>query len=156
MAEQHSRGTFTVRRRVIEKLAVHAALSVDDVMAQSAGLSTAFDDQATAGAALYRSLPSATSRDDGSSVAVTVALRWPSAVNEVCAQVCREVADELARMTGVRPESVDVDVAQLVSASQEPAQPARAGSSRVRSGFTELPSVPPPTDSPGALEGKVD
>ncbi|MFW0792057.1 Asp23/Gls24 family envelope stress response protein [Gordonia sp. CPCC 205333] len=138
-------GSLVVRRRVYEKLAERAALSVDDVLAQSTGITAAFDDQASNSAALYRSLPRAVAHDDGSAISLSIAVRWPARVNEVCRTVSDQVVEDLFRFTGERPVRVDVDVAQLVSADTDSAG-ATSGTRgkpqrRRRSGFIDLPSA---------------
>lgn len=138
------RGTLTIRHRVYERLAQRAALSVDDVVAQSTGLTAAFDDQTATSAALFRSLPHAMARDDGAAITLLVALRWPTRVNDVCRMVREVVSDDVHRFTGNRPERVDVDVAQLVSTKsidESASSSARAKPVRRRAGFIDLPPV---------------
>ncbi|GAB18936.1 hypothetical protein GOEFS_070_00200 [Gordonia effusa NBRC 100432] len=136
-------GSLIVRRRVYEKLAERAALSVDDVLAQSTGFTAAFDDQASNSAALYRNLPRAVARDDGSAISLSIAVRWPARVSDVCRTVSDQVIDDLVRYTGERPQRVDVDVAQLVS-EQSTSVGGTSGTRdkpqrRRRSGFIDLP-----------------
>ncbi|NMO02080.1 Asp23/Gls24 family envelope stress response protein [Gordonia sp. TBRC 11910] len=147
------RGTLTIRRRVYERLAQHAALSVDDVVAQSTGLTAAFDDQTATSAALFRSLPHAMAREDGAAITLTVALRWPTRVNDVCAMVRDVVSDDVLRFTGSRPERVDVDVAQLVSGSakESASTSTRPRPVRRRAGFIDLPPVGDSVDEVEAI-----
>lgn len=61
-------------------------------------------------------------------VEVTVALTWPCAVAQVCRDVCAHVADELARLTGIRPSRVDVTVGTITTDN---------GDSTTRDGYVE-------------------
>ncbi len=127
-------GTLTIADRVGEKIAVRSALAVDDVIARRSSISSALRGAARLGGDLPQA---AISMDQPApTVRISIAVRWPSPIAEVCDRVRTHVADELDRLTGVRPGRVDVTVAQVVSHSDAPSK------SRVDApsgnGFTEL------------------
>lgn len=103
--------------RVGAKIAGRAALGVEGVVTSGGGLGTVLARPRTMGSTSY---PAA--RVDMSEtapvVAVTIAVDWPCRVDEVCREVRTQVAGELARLTGVRPERVNVTVASIVTDDQ--------------------------------------
>ncbi|MEP9393382.1 Asp23/Gls24 family envelope stress response protein [Gordonia sp. VNQ95] len=136
-ATADARGSLVIADRVGTKIAGRAALEVDGVIAYSGGLASLLGP-----GGIGTSYPSA--RVDMSEtapvVSVAVALSWPCAVAEVCRHVRAHVADELARLTGLRPGQVNVAVAALV--------PPTTVDER-KDGYVALPSVVPSVGGDG-------
>ncbi|GAC66462.1 Asp23/Gls24 family envelope stress response protein [Gordonia soli] len=136
-AAASDRGAVVIANRVGEKIAARVALDVDGVVAHQAGLGSVLGGAVPGRAVVGTDYPQA--RVDMSqtapTVGLTVALDWPCAVTDVCREVRRRVADELTRLTGIRPGRVDVVVAQLIS------ETTRRGN-RSPSGYVEIPASP--------------
>ncbi|CAM3222735.1 putative alkaline shock family protein YloU [Williamsia muralis] len=126
------RGTLVIADRVAAKIATRAALSVDAVVRHHSGLGAVVG--ATYPQVRVDMAPSA-----GPQFMVIVALRWPSAVAEVCRQVRRQVAHDMNRLTGLAPSRVDVSVAQMISSSGRHGGHGIAGRSHAR--LVELPTA---------------
>lgn len=122
------RGSLVLADRVGVKIAERVALDVDGVIRTDSG------GPSVLGAInpLSSGYPSASvdMSQTAPTVALTVALSWPCAVAAVCARTRDHVADEIARLTGVRPVRVDVTVARIVSGEAV---------RRRRDGYIELP-----------------
>lgn len=146
-ATDDPRGALVIANRVGEKIVVRAALAVDGVIEYQGVVGSLLSGSRPGRAIVGADYPQARVDDMSESaprVSVTVALRWPCAITDVCVEVRAHVADELARLTGIRPSRVDVTVAQIVS---------RESSSQNKSGFVDLPSPP---DDPDDTQGRAD
>lgn len=122
-----NRGGLSIDDRVGDKIAERAALAVKGVIRhQSGGL----------GSLIGGTYPKADVdlSPGGQSASVGIAIGWPSPITRVCREVQAKVADDLERLTGIRPTRVDVHVAAVVAASTTPNP---AGD---RPGFVELPA----------------
>ena len=111
-----ARGTLTVADRVCEKIAARAALDVDSVTAFSGGGVAAIGRLVRGGHGTGDDLPWA-QVDRGetrTAVAVGVALVWPCEVARVAREIRSHVGSELFRLTGIRPDRVDVTVDRIV------------------------------------------
>jgi uncharacterized alkaline shock family protein YloU len=99
------RGDLHIEARVYSQIARQAALEVPGVVAHSV----------TLGSLTGRNLPKALADSDSRhpSIAVEIAIGWPSSAAEVSAAVQHHVAEVLTRLTGRRPARVDVDVAAV-------------------------------------------
>ena len=126
------RGTLVIADRVAAKIATRAALSVDAVVRHHSGLG------AVVGAA-YPQVRVDMAPSAGPQLMVIVALRWPSAVADVCRQVRQQVTRDVHRLTGVTPTRVDVSVAQMISSSGRSGGRGDAGRSHAR--LVELPAA---------------
>ncbi|MGC5247001.1 Asp23/Gls24 family envelope stress response protein [Gordonia sp. DT219] len=125
-----AKGALVIADRVGAKIARRAALGIDGVIRHSNAIGSLLG-PGSLGAA-YPSVRVDMS-DTAPQVEVTIALRWPCAVAQVCRDVRTHVADELARLTGIRPSRVDVTVATITTDSDD---------SGPRNGFIELPALP--------------
>lgn len=129
------RGGLVIADRVGEKIAAAAALDIDGVVQYQGTVGSLLGGSSPGRALVGSDYPQASvdMSEAAPRVAITVALQWPCAVTDVCLRVRTHVADELARLTGLRPSRVDVTVAQILS---------REASRRRRSGFVDLPNPP--------------
>ncbi|MFT3660442.1 MAG: Asp23/Gls24 family envelope stress response protein [Gordonia sp. (in: high G+C Gram-positive bacteria)] len=129
-------GTLVLADRVGAAIAERAALDVGSVVAYKNSMGSMLGDVAGARAVVGGGYPKARI-DMGAAtprLAVAVALAWPSPITRVCRELRTHLAEELERLTGVRPVAVDVEVARLVP---------RTEAKKLRSGMIELP--PPET-----------
>lgn len=132
-----TRGALTIGDKVGEKIAVRAALDVDDVVPYQSTIGSVLGGSTPGRALIGGDYPQASVAMDQTAptVRMTIAVSWPSAIAQVCDRVRTHVADELDRLTGVRPGRVDVSVAQIIAGTA-------ASSARVqaptRNGFVEL------------------
>ncbi|MFW0792542.1 Asp23/Gls24 family envelope stress response protein [Gordonia sp. CPCC 205515] len=144
------RGTLTIDDRVGEKIAVRTALGVDGVIEHRSKLGALLSGSTPGRAMMGSDYPSASI--DMSSVAphvaMNIAVRWPAPVTAICQRVRTEVAAELERLTGIRPERVDVSIAAVVPASVAAALPdgepgviEHIHGKPVRRGYVVLPPV---------------
>lgn len=125
-----TKGALVIADRVGAKIARRAALEVDGVIRSSSAIGSLLGPGPLGSA--YPSVR-VDMADAAPIVEVRVALRWPCAVGEVSRTVSRHVAHELARLTGIRPSRVNVEVAVITSEREESAS---------RDGYVELPAPP--------------
>ena len=114
-ADPADRGTLTIDDRVVERVAAYAAARVEHTAAaprRVLGLNV--------GSARPQDEPSVTASVYGNTAVVraNVAVAWPQPIRAVADDVRRQVREEVERITGVRVDLVDVEVASL----QVPAQ----------------------------------
>lgn len=109
LADPSDRGALHVRDKVLEQIARLAALEVDDVTEHSTGLG-----RLTGG-----NLPKVDARTSGNHVraSVDIATIWPAALTETSATVRDHVRDQLARLSGLEVDTVDVSVVAVVPPS---------------------------------------
>ncbi|MGC4960288.1 Asp23/Gls24 family envelope stress response protein [Gordonia sp. DT101] len=140
-------GSLSIADRVGEKIAVRAALDVDGVIRHQTSLGSMLSGATPGRAVAGGDYPQAVVDMSMTApwVRLTIAVRWPCRLTDVCREVRGVTADELARLTGVRPARVDVRVAAVLSG------PA-LGADRPGLGFVEVPPArqPVPDD-----EGEV-
>ncbi|MFT4043999.1 MAG: DUF6286 domain-containing protein [Gordonia sp. (in: high G+C Gram-positive bacteria)] len=130
------RGDLTLADRVGAKIAERAALDIDGVRKTGGAGGSVI----TALNPLPGGYPSA-AVDMSQPVPVVrlkIAVGWPCAVAQVCATTRDHVADEMARLTGIRPARVEVRVADLVSGAH----------ARRRTIGARVPTAAPP-ETPG-------
>lgn len=110
--EPADRGTLHIADHVVERIAGHAALEVDRVVATGGRL-----DQVVG-----HRYPRATTTIAGQRVrvGVKVALTWPAPVAAVLEDVRDVVRTRLAEMTGMQIDVVDVTVAEFAPADIAP------------------------------------
>ncbi|MGX7693820.1 Asp23/Gls24 family envelope stress response protein [Gordonia polyisoprenivorans] len=123
-----AKGALIIADRVGAKIARRAALDIDGVTKYSNTIGSLLGPGALGAA--YPAVRVDMS-DTAPLVEVTVALTWPCAVAQVCRDVRAHVADELARLTGIRPSRVDVTVGTITTDN---------GDSTTRDGYVELPA----------------
>jgi uncharacterized alkaline shock family protein YloU len=104
------RGRLTVDDRVVEKVAGHAVTSITDAAAAprrvlGVKIGEARPDDAASVQAKVQ--------DDIASVHVAIAVRWPRSVQKVADEVRERIRTEVAAITGVRVDHVDVDVVSM-------------------------------------------
>ncbi|MGC5256560.1 Asp23/Gls24 family envelope stress response protein [Gordonia sp. DT218] len=131
-------GSLSIADRVGEKIAVRAALDVDGVVRHQTSLGSMLSGATPGRAVAGGDYPQAAIDMSMTApwVRLTIAVRWPCRLTEVCREVRGATADELARLTGVRPARVDVTVAAVLSG------PALT-TDRPGPGFVELPTPAP-------------
>jgi uncharacterized alkaline shock family protein YloU len=104
------RGRLTVDDRVVEKVAGYAVTFVTDAAAAPRRvLGVNIGAARPAGAASVH----AQVRDDIASVHAAIAVRWPRSVQEVADEVRERIRSEVAAITGVRVDHVDVEVVSM-------------------------------------------
>lgn len=108
------RGRLQVADRVIEKIAAHAATTVEHATGSPRrvlGL-TVSDDPGT---------PQVTARVHGdvATVFVDLAVAWPAPVTEVTRAVRAAVIDRLTVLAGIRVAQVDIEVSALTAPRRE-------------------------------------
>jgi len=96
--------------RVVEKVAGHAVTSITDAAAAprrvlGVKIGEARPDDAASVQAKVQ--------DDIASVHVAIAVRWPRSVQKVADEVRERIRTEVAAITGVRVDHVDVDVVSM-------------------------------------------
>ena len=104
------RGQLSVDDRVVEKVAGHAVTSITDAAAAprrvlGVKIGEARPDDAASVQAQVQ--------DDIASVHVAIAVRWPRSVQKVADEVRERIRTEVAAITGVRVDHVDVDVVSM-------------------------------------------
>lgn len=120
-------GRITVADSVVAKLASRAAVEIDDVGAAAPRLLG----REIAGGPLDRlgvksselgALPSAGAQVDGqlAFVTLTLSVRYPAPVRQVCAAVREQVQRRVAAMTGLRIVEVDITVPALLAELPRP------------------------------------
>ncbi|RPA62344.1 Asp23/Gls24 family envelope stress response protein [Gordonia oryzae] len=124
-----AKGSLIIADRVGAKIARRAALDINGVIRYSNTIGSLLGPGALGAA--YPAVRIDMS-DTAPLVEVTVALTWPCAVAQVCRDVRAHVADELARLTGIRPSRVDVTVGTITTDKPN---------SATRDGYVELPAV---------------
>jgi len=104
------RGRLTVDDRVVEKVAGYAVTFVTDAAAAPRRVLGV-----NVGAARPASAASvhAQVQDDTASVHAAIAVRWPRSVQEVADEVRERIRSEVAAITGVRVDHVDVEVVSM-------------------------------------------
>ncbi|GAC1328647.1 MAG: hypothetical protein NVSMB13_15870 [Mycobacteriales bacterium] len=119
LADPADRGTTTVSDTVVAKLAAVVVIEVD----RASGAPRTVFGQAL-GAAKDDAAPRATATVDGqmARVKLSMAVRYPSSVADVCSTVRREVIARVARLTGLTVSQVDIDVPALVTSTPRPAR----------------------------------
>jgi uncharacterized alkaline shock family protein YloU len=104
------RGRTTVGERVVEKVAGYAVTFVTDAAAaprRVLGMSIG-------GASPDRAASvQAEVQDDIASVHAAIAVRWPRSVQKVADEVREHIRSEVATITGVRVDHVDVEVVSM-------------------------------------------
>lgn len=106
LADPAERGSLHVRDQVVARIARLAALEVEGVTEHSSGL-----DRVTGG-----SLPKVDASTAGGRVraSVDIATVWPASLAETSGRVRDHVRDQLARLSGLDVDTVDVSVAAIV------------------------------------------
>lgn len=134
-----ARGGLVIADRVGEKTAVRAALGVDGVIAHQTTLGSMLAGSTPGRAIAGGDYPQASVDMSAATprVQVTIAVRWPCRLTDVCLMVRDAVTRDLDRLTGHRPSRVDVSVAAVVNIADI------AATGDPRRGYTELPPVPP-------------
>lgn len=104
------RGRLTVDDRVVEKVAGYAVTFVTDAAAAprrvlGVNIGGARPDDA---ASVHAEV-----QDDIASVHASIAVRWPRSVQEVADEVRERIRSEVAAITGVRVDHVDVEVVSM-------------------------------------------
>lgn len=108
------RGRLDLADRVVEKIAVRAAL-------ECAGVVSTAEDRSSVGDAVQwvvrTDLPRAQAQvgTGATRVAVRIAVRWPCPLPATTAAVRARVGDQVARLTGLRVDGVDVSVSALTA-----------------------------------------
>ncbi len=103
------RGQLTVRDKVVQRIARHAALSVRDVVPSASGL-----DKVTG-----NDLPKIAVTVAGGHVraVLDVAVTWPAPLNQTAAAVRARVGQDLAAQAGLVVDGVDVTVHPVTRAA---------------------------------------
>lgn len=104
------RGRLTVDDRVVEKVAGYAVTFVTDAAAAprrvlGVNIGGARPDDAAS--------VQAEVQDDIASVHASIAVRWPRSVQKVAQEVRERIRSEVAAITGVRVDHVDVEVVSM-------------------------------------------
>lgn len=143
------RGSLDVRDRVVQRMAVHAALATPGVQKYSAGL----------GKLTGRELPRARVDVSGAHVRahLTIAVSWPLPLAEVAAAVQRNVARTLGDSAGLQVDGVDVVIESHHHRQRRPRQdsvmtmaPDRTGSPTDTDGLRTPPPGRAPVAAPAA------
>ena len=104
------RGRLTVDDRIVEKVAGHAVTFITDAAAAPRRVlgvkigAARPDDAASVQAEV---------QGDIASVSVAIAVRWPRSVQKVADEVRERIRSEVAAITGVRVDHVDVEVVSM-------------------------------------------
>ncbi|MDQ6649620.1 MAG: alkaline shock response membrane anchor protein AmaP [Actinomycetota bacterium] len=119
LPEPAHRGTTTVRDTVVAKLAAVVVTEVD----RASGAPRTMFGQAL-GAAKDDAAPRTSATVDGQTarVKLSMAVRYPSSVVDVCATVRREVMTRVQELTGLTVAQVDIDVPALVTTTPRTAR----------------------------------
>ena len=119
LGDPAERGRLSIADRVVERVAGYAVSQVNAAMAaprRVLGVNVGDarpEEQASVDARVH---------GDIATVEATIAVRWPASVRSVGDAVRRRVRDDVAHITGVRVEQVDLDI---VSMSVPAARPRR-------------------------------
>lgn len=107
LADPSDRGALHVRDKVVEQIARLAALEVDDVIERGTGLGRLTGDR----------LPKVEATTSGGHVraSVDVATIWAAPLAQSAARVRDHVWDQLARLSGLDVDAVDVSIVAVVS-----------------------------------------
>jgi uncharacterized alkaline shock family protein YloU len=111
------RGRLTVDDRVVEKVAGYAVTLVTDAAAAP---------RRVLGVRIGEARPEAAAsvqaqvQGDIASVQAAIAVRWPRSVQGVTDEVRERMRSEVAAITGVRVDHVDVEVVSMTMPSAEP------------------------------------
>ncbi|MFL6182026.1 MAG: Asp23/Gls24 family envelope stress response protein [Actinomycetes bacterium] len=111
------RGRLTVDDRVVEKVAGYAVTLVTDAAAAP---------RRVLGVKIGKARPhdaasvQAQVQGDIASVQAAIAVRWPRSVQNVADEVRESIRSEVAAITGVRVDHVDVEVVSMTVPSAEP------------------------------------
>ncbi|MEP7022440.1 MAG: Asp23/Gls24 family envelope stress response protein [Actinomycetota bacterium] len=113
-------GKVSINDRVVEKMASRAAAEIPD----AGGTAARVLGREVAGAAALGgretsldSLPRASADVDGSVVvlSLSISVRWPASVPEVCDAVRQHVRDRVAELTGLTVAEVSITVTDLIT-----------------------------------------
>ena len=110
LAAAEERGTLTISDRVVERVAGYAVVLVEGAAAaprRVLGVKVAdaeVDDEANVRARVAGKT---------ATVEASIAVRWPAPVQAVAAETRRRIRDDVARMTDVVVDHVDLDVVSL-------------------------------------------
>ena len=110
LAPADERGTLTVDDRVVERVAGYAVVLVDGAAAaprRVLGVKVGdadVDDEAHVRARVAGRT---------ATIEASIAVRWPAPVQAVAAETRRRIRDDVARITGVMVDHVDLDVVSL-------------------------------------------
>ena len=111
------RGQLTVDDRVVEKVAGYAVSLVTDAAAAP---------RRVLGLRIGEARPQAAAnvqaqvQGDIASVQAAIAVRWPRSVQKVADEARQRIRSEVAAITGVRVDHVDVEVVSMTMPSAEP------------------------------------
>jgi uncharacterized alkaline shock family protein YloU len=111
------RGQLTVDDRVVEKIAGYAVTLVADAAAAPRRVLGV-----RIGGARPHDVASVQAQVQGdiASVQAAIAVRWPRSVQEVADETRQRIRSEVADITGVRVDYVDVEVVSMTVPSAEP------------------------------------
>jgi uncharacterized alkaline shock family protein YloU len=118
-------GKVSINDRVVEKMASRAAAEIPD----AGGAAARILGREIAGAAVLGgretsldSLPRVSAEVDGSVVvlSLSISVRWPAPVPEVCDAVRQHVRDRLAELTGLTVAEVSITVTDLITRAAAP------------------------------------
>lgn len=111
------RGRLTVDDHVVEKVAGYAVTLVTDAAAAPRRVLGLRIGQARPQAAAS---VQAQVQGDIASVQAAIAVRWPRSVQDVADEARQRIQSEVAAITGVRVDHVDVEVVSMTMPSAEP------------------------------------
>ncbi len=112
-------GTIHISKDVIAKVAAQAAGELPDVGGPAYGLGHLPGADRLGGKADLSHRPKASAQIDGDRayVDLVVSVRWPASLPEVTAALRDHVRARVEQVTGLRVDSVDIDVTDLIGAS---------------------------------------
>jgi uncharacterized alkaline shock family protein YloU len=116
LAPVAERGGLSVADRVVEKVASFAVTTVPDAAAAPRRMLGV-----NVGESHEEGLPSVEARVSGdvATVRARIAVRWPRSVTEVADAVRERIRKEVAEITGIRVDHIDLEVTSLDVASPE-------------------------------------
>ncbi|MFT4087453.1 MAG: Asp23/Gls24 family envelope stress response protein [Gordonia sp. (in: high G+C Gram-positive bacteria)] len=143
-------GSLVIADRVGAAIAERAALDLAAVVESSSAVGSLVKGAGALKSMVGGVYPSAQidMSDRSPRLSIQVALSWPCPVTAVCQELRTVLADELERLTGVRPVRVDVDVARLV--------PRSGATSNKRSRMIAVPSAAAPDADDGPIAADDD
>lgn len=112
LAPADERGTLTINDRVVERVAGYAVVLVDGAAAaprRVLGVKVGdvdVDDEAHVRARVSGST---------ATIEASIAIRWPAPVQAVAAETRRRIRDDVARITDIVVDHVDLDVVSLAT-----------------------------------------
>jgi len=112
--EPSERGRLQIADRVVEKVAGHAVTLVPDASAAPRRVLGVNVGEAREE---HRAHVNVQVQGDVATVEVMIAVRWPRPAPRVAASIRQRVRQEVARVTGVRVEHVDVEVTSMSTSS---------------------------------------